>query len=76
MLSARAIALQGVGFAPAVLALQGFVAADEIAVLPAGGGELVTRPKKRPAWVVPPQFIDPPRRPREEAEALMLCGLI
>lgn len=83
MLSSRAIALQGVGYAPAVVALQGFAAVGEpIAVSPAptfGGGS--GRPLRRRQRYVPAGGPDmspwpKPRRPDDEETALHLLGLM
>lgn len=43
-----------------------------------GGGIAIPKDKKanRPAWVIPQQFAKPRHRRVEEAEALILCGLL
>lgn len=68
MADARAIALQGIGFGAAVLAVQGFLALSSPPVLPpsSGGGGFTFRPSM-PVWV---------GDPLEEEEALLIARAI
>lgn len=62
MLSSRAVALQGVGFSPALLALQGLVPREAIPVAPNVGGFGAGRQNK--AW--------PKKRKRQPDDWLLL----
>lgn len=61
-----------------------FAPGDESAVpeeelRPQGGGTPIrvkAKTKTRPAWVVPAQFIQIPRAPVEEDDALLLCAAL
>jgi len=76
-LSARAIALQGIGFTPILIAVQGLLGA-EIAPPPASGGKpLRVRPSRPPQpleWVSDYVFDDAEarKRKRKRAEVLLL----
>lgn len=61
-----------------------FAPADESAIppeelSPSGGGHAVVRKGRkanRPAWVIPQKFAKPQRRNVEEAESLLLIGVL
>ena len=72
MLSPLAIALQGLGFAAAQVALQGMLALIDQAVKQeqqgGGGASLGRRSRRmRPSWL--------PTKPKEEDEVLLLMGI-
>ena len=58
MISSRGIAVQGVGFSPAVLAVQGFSQVGATQVVPTS----------TPAWASGPDTVGPQRRRRSNAQ--------
>lgn len=71
-LSPLAVAVQGLGFAAAIIAIQGLLAfvAQEVAKNESGGG---IKTRRRIVGISP---MHTPAKPIEEDEALLLIGLI